>query len=168
MGGASFSDKNKRNWKKEIESVWDKKFKIHRVDCKRGDKCDCASDQGCCSYVIHIHCVWGGGQGQQTELHKGGNDPKGWGGPKWWYSHTWWEKQNGVPATVRAHEFGHQIGMFDEYPEGACDAARIYTHVPDSIMNAGSKVYERHFKEFHDWFKAKAGGELGDTKLLRL
>ncbi len=72
-----------------------------------------------------------------------------------------------MPSTVRAHEFGHQIGMWDEYPEGACDPGRVYTNELSSIMNGGSTVYERHFKEFHDWFKAKAGGELGDTKLLR-
>lgn len=168
-GGASAGDKDKKAWKQEIESVWDKKFKIHRVNCKRGDRCDCDANQGCCSYLIRVRCVWGAGQGtKKTELHAGANDPKGWGGPKWWYSHTWWEKRKGVPATVRAHEFGHQIGMFDEYPEGACDPPRLFTNVPDSIMNAGRKVYDRHFKEFHDWFKAKAGGALGDTKLLRV
>jgi hypothetical protein len=58
--------------------------------------------------------------------------------------------------------------MYDEYPAGACDPARLYTNDPTCIMNAGSSVYERHFKDFHDWFKAKAGGDLGDTKLLRI
>jgi hypothetical protein len=69
---------------------------------------------------------------------------------------------------VRAHEFGHQIGMWDEYPAGACDPARLYTNEVSSIMNAGHEVYERHFKEFHDWFKSKAGADLGETKLIRM
>jgi hypothetical protein len=168
IDGAKPSDRTKRSWKKEIEAVWNRKFKLHRVACKRGDKCDCPMDQGCCSYVIHIQCEWGGGQGPQTELHKGANSPKDWGGPKWWYSHTWWEKHRGVPRTVRAHEFGHQIGMYDEYPQGACDPGRIYTDVPESIMSAGKKVYERHFKDFHDWFDSKASGALGATKLIRV
>jgi hypothetical protein len=69
---------------------------------------------------------------------------------------------------VRAHEFGHQIGMYDEYPAGACDPARLYTNIPSSIMSSGSTVYERHFTEFHDWFKSKGGTVLGDTKLIRM
>jgi hypothetical protein len=167
IDGASASGKQKKRWKKEIEAIWDKKFKIHRKDCCRGDTCACHSDQGCCSYAIRIFCEWGAGQGKQIELHPGANQASGWGTPLWWYSHTWWEEAAGVPATVRAHEFGHNIGMWDEYPAGACDPARLYTNETDSIMNAGKKVFERHFKEYHDWFKAKAGGEIGDTKLLR-
>jgi len=168
IGGASASNKQKKKWKKEIESIWNKKFKIHRKNCKRGDTCDCYAEQGCCSYAISILCEWGGGQGKKTELHPGACDPKGWGTPLWWYSHTWWEDAKGVPSTVRAHEFGHQIGMYDEYPAGACDPLRLFPDVPDSIMSAGRQVFERHFKEFHDWFHGKAGGVLGDTKLLRM
>jgi hypothetical protein len=168
IDGASASDKDKRDWKNQIERVWNNKFKIHRVDCKRGDTCGCNADQGCCAYAIHIYCVWAAGQGKQVELRPGANDPKGWGAKhKWWYSHEWWERLANVPSTVRAHEFGHQIGMWDEYAAGACDPARKYTNEPTSIMGSGSQVYERHLQEFHDWFKAKAGGELGDTKLLR-
>lgn len=168
IGGASASNKQKNRWKKEIEKIWDKKFKIHRKDCCRGDTCDCHADQGCCSYAVRIFCEWGTGQGLPVELHKGANKPDGWGTPLWWYSHTWWEEPSGVPATVRAHEFGHQIGMWDEYPAGACDPARLYTNEVSSIMNAGHEVYERHFKEFHDWFKSKAGADLGETKLIRM
>jgi hypothetical protein len=166
--GASASSKQKKRWKKEIEEVWDKKFKIHRKNCQRGDTCDCNPEQGCCSYTVHIQCEWGAGQGNQVELHAGANQASGWGTPLWWYSHTWWVEAAGVPSTVRAHEFGHQIGMWDEYPAGACDPARLYTNELSSIMNAGQEVYERHFTEFHDWFKSKAGGALGDTKVLRM
>ncbi len=168
IGGASASNKQKKRWKQEIEQIWDKKFKIHRKDCYRGDTCDCYAEQGCCSYAIHIFCEFSSGQGKQVELHAGANQASGWGTPLWWYSHTWWEESAGVPATVRAHEFGHQIGMYDEYPAGACDPLRMFTNDPTSVMNAGRTVYDRHFKDFHDWFKAKAGGELGDTKLLRI
>jgi hypothetical protein len=168
IGGASASGKQRKKWKAEIESVWDKQFKIHRKDCKRGDKCDCPADQGCCAFAIRIVCEWAGGQGKQVDLHKGANQASGWGTALWWYSHTWWEVPAGVPATVRAHEFGHQIGAYDEYPEGACDPARAYTNVKSSVMSSGSFVYDRHFQDFHDWFKSKAAGELGDTVLLRM
>jgi len=74
----------------------------------------------------------------------------------WWYVNKWWEGLAGVPATVRAHEFGHQIGMYDEYPEGACESSRRFANVPNSIMGKRSKVYRRHMQEFHDWFDRKA------------
>jgi hypothetical protein len=168
IGGASASGKQKKRWKKEIENVWDKQFKIHRKNCNRGDTCDCYAEQGCCAYAIRIVCEWAGGQGKQVELHAGANQASGWGTPLWWYSHTWWEEADGVPGTVRAHEFGHQIGMYDEYPEGACDPGRVYTNMRSSVMSSGSNVFDRHFKEFHAWFQSKAGGELGDTTLLRM
>ncbi|ATB41053.1 hypothetical protein CYFUS_006515 [Cystobacter fuscus] len=168
IGGATLSAKKKRNWKREIETVWNRKFKLHREKCKRGDRCTCSSKNGCCAWSIRIVCEFGPGQGMKTELHKGTNQASGWGTALWWYSHTWWEGASGVPTTVRAHEFGHQIGMYDEYPEGACDPARQYTNVPSSIMNAGSKLYPRHMKEFHDWFDTKAKSLVGKTKLVRL
>jgi hypothetical protein len=167
VGGAKATDKRKQAWKKEIESIWDRKFKIHRKDCKRGKTCDCYAEHWCCAFAIRVHCIFGAGPGKMPDLHAGAND-KTWGSPKWWYSHTWWEKSRSVPATVRAHEFGHLIGMYDEYPAGACDPLRAVTNAPDSIMNAGRKVYDRHMKEFHDWFKSKAGSVLGDTELLEM
>jgi hypothetical protein len=168
-GGAVLTEKKKKTWKKEIERVWNKQFKIHRTNCKRGDTCDCYEEQGCCAFAIHILCEWGAGQGQQVVLHGGANKPDGWGKDGlWWYSHDWWEERANVPTTVRAHEFGHQIGRYDEYPKGACDPVRQFTNCEGSVMNGGSSVAERHFKAFHDWFKAKAGSVLGDTKLLKM
>lgn len=168
IGGATLTPKKKRQWKREIETVWNRKFKLHREKCKRGDRCDCSSKNGCCAWTIRIVCEFSPGQGAKTTLHKGVNQPSGWGTPLWWYSHTWWEGASGVPISVRAHEFGHQIGMYDEYPEGACDPARRYTTIPNSIMNVGSKVYARHMAEFHDWFISKAQSLVGKTKLVRL
>ena len=59
VGGAVLTEKKKKIWKKEIERVWNKQFKIHRTNCKRGDTCDCYAEQGCCSFAIHILCEWG-------------------------------------------------------------------------------------------------------------
>jgi hypothetical protein len=58
--------------------------------------------------------------------------------------------------------------MYDEYPAGACDPARQFTDVPSSIMNSGARTYDRHMKDFHAWFHGKAGGVIGNTKLLRV
>jgi len=165
--GASATKKKKSKWKKQIENIWDNKFKLHRTDCKRRDSCDCGV-WGCCLFPIRVRCEWGSGHGDKVELHAGANDANGWGSGKWWYSHTWWEATKNVPTTVRAHEFGHLIGMFDEYEAGACDAARRYTNEPSSIMNVGSRVYFRHMKEFQDWFHGKTESVIGKTMLLRM
>lgn len=167
-GGARATGKRKRAWKREIEQIWDRKFKLHRTGCDRGSRCDCGVSNGCCVWAIRIHVDWGSGHGQQVALHRGANSPTDWGGPNWWYSHTWWEERAGVPDTVRAHEFGHLIGMYDEYEAGACDPGRLYTNNPTSIMNSGRTVYSRHFGDFKDWFDGRAGGVVGQTELLRI
>lgn len=169
IGGAVATSARKNAWRRQIEGVWDKKFKLHRENCKRGVACKCAPNAGCCSFLIRMKCKWGPGHGvEQVELHAGANDPNDWGGPNWWYSNTWWEATAGVPATVRAHEFGHLFGTYDEYPEGACEASRLYANVPDSIMNGGSRVYERHYEDIVKWFESKAKSIIGPTKLIRL
>lgn len=187
--GGSASDKNKRKWKKEIEKIWDKRFKLHRTSCKRGDTCACSSMHGCCQWQIRVVVEWAAGHGKKVDLYKGANSSKcpdckgtgkkpdgsscaeckgsgsAWGTKYWWYSHTWWEEAAGVPSVVRAHEFGHLIGMYDEYEAGACDPARLFTKT-DSVMGSGQAVYARFYEEFQKWFDGKAKSVVGDTKLL--
>ena len=49
-----------------------------------------------------------------------------------------------------AHEFGHMLGLPDEYP-GQAPAGSSYTKDFVSIMNYGGHVRERHYKPFVDW-----------------
>jgi hypothetical protein len=168
LPGANPSKGQLKQWAREIENIWDRKFKIHRAQCKRGDHCNCSPASGCCSFTIRVRCKFQPGPGERVVLHPGSNNPNDWGGPDWWYSHTWWMGMAGVPVTVRAHEFGHLMGLYDEYPAGACDPGRVVTNDPSSIMNAGTKTYDRHFREFHQWFDGKANGVIGATKLVRM
>jgi hypothetical protein len=169
QAGAKAPKQLKRLWKKEIENVWDRKFRLHRSKCKRGNDCNCSSKNGCCSFNIRIRCGWGRGHGQKVLLYAGANDPKSWGKKgKWWFSHDWWEQLKGVPVTVRAHEFGHLIGMYDEYPAGACDPLRKYDNIPLSIMSSGKTVYQQHMKDFHAWFEKKVKSIIGPTRLRRI
>jgi hypothetical protein len=177
--GARPSPTQFRRWKREVEGVWDAKYRLHRKNCQRGTRCDCGGwSNGCCTFPIRVVCEFGPGPGKRVTLHKGANHPTGRekelspGVPnpnygRWWYSHDWWEGLRNVPGTVRAHEFGHLIGMYDEYPEGAAEASRRYADVPKSIMNAGRKVYPRHFEEFAKWFRSHAEPILGPLELLR-
>jgi hypothetical protein len=189
QNGGAASDKYKRKWKREIEKVWDKKYKLHRKDCKRGDGCACSPTHGCCQWQIRVVVEWAAGHGKKVDLYKGPNSSRcpdckasgkksdggkcdtckgtgnAWGTKYWWYSHTWWEEAAGVPVTVRAHEFGHLIGMYDEYPAGACDPGRVITN-SDSVMGSGTIVYPRFYEEFQKWFDGKAKSVVGETKLL--
>jgi hypothetical protein len=178
--GAAAGPYQYRLWKREVEGVWDAKYRLHREKCQRGDACDCGGySNGCCAFPIRVVCDFGPGHGKQVTLHAGPNHPTGTqeelspGVPnpnygRWWYSHDWWEGLRSVPVTVRAHEFGHLIGMYDEYPLGAAETSRLYSNVPDSIMNAGRKVYERHVEEFAGWFRKHAEPILGPLKLLAI
>ncbi|HTV19235.1 MAG TPA: DUF4150 domain-containing protein [Polyangiaceae bacterium] len=167
--GARPTEADLRAWKREIEEIWDGKWKLHRVDCLRGNTCDCHDHNGCCMYVIQIQCEWGGGH-SVVQLNDGANGLE-WGKKEWWFSHTWWMQVAGNLGQVRAHEFGHLLGMYDEYPAGACleiNGVRPYASTVDqSIMNRGWLTHERHMADFKDWFDAKASGVIGTTKLIR-
>jgi hypothetical protein len=168
--GAAPTDADKRAWKREIESVWNAKWKIHRVDCERGQVCDCHADNGCCMFKVNIKCEWARGHSKVT-LNDGANSSN-WGSPHWWFAYTWWMKINGNLGNVRAHEFGHLLGLYDEYPEGAClelSGKRPFSNTRDgSIMNRGHLTHERHLRDFKQWFDKKAGGLLGKTELIRI
>lgn len=55
-------------------------------------------------------------------------------------------KGHGQSQRASVHEFGHMLGLDDEYLKGG-------KHVSDyrSIMNRGEVVYPRHFKKFQGW-----------------
>lgn len=154
-----------RSWKAQVEAVWDHKAHFHRINCKRGRDCDC-SVNGCCKYPLRILVLQGAGHGD-VDLFLGG--PKAINRGKtdlWWYSHTWWTEIGEAGADVRAHEFGHLLGCFDEYPEGACHPSGAFADVPDSVMNLGTTVYPRHVEDFRARFAAHAGAVVGPVKIV--
>jgi hypothetical protein len=55
-----------------------------------------------------------------------------------------------MPQRDAVHEFGHMLGLRDEYPS-ARDPALSHTGDVDSIMNAGEIVRERHYAPFAQW-----------------
>lgn len=55
---------------------------------------------------------------------------------------------------IIAHEFGHMIGAFDEYPGGAINPHTKLID-PTSIMGSAkhsSKTYPRHYQDVQEWF----------------
>lgn len=57
-------------------------------------------------------------------------------------------KDDGITYKQRGavHEFGHMMGLRDEYPEG-----NEYEHDYDSIMNSGESLRSRHFSNIQNW-----------------
>jgi hypothetical protein len=57
-------------------------------------------------------------------------------------------KPGGRRQTAMIHEFGHMLGLSDEYASGS-------SHYADknSVMNLGTELRERHLKHFVDWAK---------------
>jgi hypothetical protein len=54
--------------------------------------------------------------------------------------------------TGSIHEFGHMLGLGDEYTSDASAAARLDKK---SIMNSGSKVRPRHYRSLLEWAEKK-------------
>lgn len=151
-GQGPVSPATMRTWIEEIRSIWDRKFFLHRMNCERGARCDCGLI-GCCKYPLRIYAVPGRSHGR-IDLWVGAPKREDWGKRDlWWYSHTWWTEYGDAGPLVRAHEFGHLIGCYDEYPKGACDPARRFTDCGDSIMGGGNGIHPRHVYQFRQKFE---------------
>lgn len=161
VDGATF-----REWARQIEVVWDNKFYLHRASCRRYLDCDCGII-GCCKYPLRIYAVRGK---QHGPINLWVGAPKQKDADKrdlWWRSHTWWTEIGEAPQQVRAHEFGHLIGCYDEYETGACDPDRRITFSADSIMGYGDLVHPRHVDEFRRRFE-KLCPQVGRLSLRRI
>lgn len=58
-----------------------------------------------------------------------------------------------MPQRGTVHEFGHMLGLRDEYAEA--DDNPNYTGDSDSIMNSGELVRRRHYAPFAAWLTEK-------------
>jgi hypothetical protein len=165
--------KKMRKWRRDIHAVWSMRFKLHRVDCKRGQSCDCSTCGGC-SFPVRIVCEWGAGHGQAINVFPGAWDRNTSDAP--WDTDNWWESASTAIQgdDVRAHEFGHLLGLYDEYSSGAVDPAATPAAGPNppridnttSIMGYGHTALAYHFEEFKVWFEQKAP-HVGKLKIVR-
>ena len=60
-------------------------------------------------------------------------------------------KVGGFQQITSAHEFGHMIGLDDEYGPLFGGAANTHANDYNSVMNIGSKVRQRHTNELSIW-----------------
>ena len=127
-------DRVKPVWEKEIENVWSNRFAL--VDAL-GKK-----------YPIVIDVVFKSIEYEHDVIvFPGGckSDVLNW--------HIMNNPQ------VAAHEFGHMIGVYDEYRGGALHPQQRIID-PESIMTSNpvsGKSFSRHYEQFRQWFIEKTG-----------
>ncbi|MBW1900049.1 MAG: hypothetical protein JRJ20_00275 [Deltaproteobacteria bacterium] len=120
-------------WEKGIEQIWSEKFALETISEQRYPVVVDVSFKG---PEFHHDVIVRPGSGGTDELN-------------------WNILDN--PKRV-AHEFGHMIGLFDEYERGALapqnaviDSGSIMTSNPGE----GAMARERHFEPFRRWFIGK-------------
>jgi hypothetical protein len=147
--------------RREITTCWNRKYKFHRKDCKRGRGCGCT--RGCCVFPIQVACKFvEAGQHIAMDLHAGEiriGGPAEWDAKNLFERLARWQRPNPPPY---AHEFGHAIGMIDEY----AGSSLLKEHYNDreSIMARGDQVRGHHWTEYpsegespHAWLEQHAG-----------
>jgi hypothetical protein len=55
-----------------------------------------------------------------------------------------------APRETNVHEFGHLLGLADEYPDSD-KGIRFYLNDTKSLMHLGDEVKPRHYVFFADW-----------------
>jgi len=160
--GLSITAAMKQQWKDEIERYWNDHWLAHRRRCGRGNSCDDDRNHHCCKYEVRIQCNFVDSDHLTSIDVYPGAATGPWGSFNWWYSTRWWEnKSSNVPQAVRAHEFGHNVGLWDEYSTGAITRGidpNTYSFNTTSIMNAGQRALANHFS---GWLHS-AGRLVGD------
>lgn len=166
--------KYKKAWSNQIRSVWDNTWKEHRVGCKRGNKCKCPG--GCCLFPIRVECKFvSGGAHHTVKLRAGTRGP----GMPAFSVDDWYTATSGVKSpVVYAHEFGHVIGMTDEYSGAAGIKSFVFSdkvgtkHYKSSVMAVGSLAFERHWtshpdggRSIHKWFLDSAADSYKVSKI---
>lgn len=72
----------------------------------------------------------------------------GRGNTSTWF--TGWPQGQGSPAPW-AHEVGHYLGNYDEYPGGGVNPNGSHMNEADSLMGFGSALFDRHYNFVADW-----------------
>jgi hypothetical protein len=124
----------KRQWEAGIEGIWSRRYAVKNAD---GGRYPIVIDVTFDARRFHHQVIVRPRGGRSDALN--------------------WNIMN--PPAMAAHEFGHLLGVFDEYwpgatnPEGrVVDAKSIMT----SNVSSG-KTYERHYQRILAWFIGKNG-----------
>ena len=147
--GPPVSAADKATMKAAIEAKLSKRLDLHRGDCKRGDACDCPRANTCCRFEVVVRVKF-----VEADAHHTINLWPGTGRA----NAANWHIIESRPGLSWAHEVGHLLGWYDEYPGGgvapAADNAdgRWLNDRPTGIMGPGSLVFWDHLEDIRSWF----------------
>lgn len=162
----------KTNAKQRIETVWNNGFNnksMHRVNCQRGDSCDCRFD--CCKvdFRADVNFVT---SGHHFLLKVVGQPNPAVPSVMSWvrYNDSEWAYPPVAPTSCYPHEFGHMIGQFDEYVSSCSDPAAAGTQYrqpqppPAAELNLMStsgniRLLNRHYRHMLAYLNQSSGGD---------
>lgn len=130
-------------WEQGIESIWSNTFDIFDGTFYYDTlfNVDWLSTSAGADHTVIVHT--GNGNVNKVDWYTG--SPSGWP-----YSYQ---------DEMAAHEFGHMIGLFDEYNGGALDPVTKLIR-PNSIMGQNLAAPQiDHFDAFMSWTSAKSGAQ---------
>ena len=80
---------------------------------------------------------------------------------------TGWPQGTGSPAPW-AHEVGHYLGNYDEYPGGGVNPNGSHINEPNSLMGTGAALFDRQYSFVADWAATYAVPEPSSLIILGL
>jgi hypothetical protein len=131
------------SWKRGVEETWSRRFAL---ETPGGERYRVELELDFVGPRFHHEVVVRPGRGRADQLH--------------------WRLAGGVE--LAAHEVGHMLGAFDEYPGGALDPRQPLLEGA-SIMAldpAGGAVRARHLEAVRAWFEARTGRSARVVSLL--
>lgn len=131
----------KQQWEEGIEKIWSNSYDI--IDGIYGypivvnlDWVDTNPDQ-----IVTVHT----GSGRTDMLNWYTDKPGGW--------------ENEYQDEIAAHEAGHMMGLYDEYPGGALDPTTSFT-TTNSIMADLGPTRDWHYESILNWLESKSNRDL--------
>ncbi len=127
-------DRVKSKWEKDIERIWSARFS---VVTPAGESYPVVIDAVFSGTSFHHDVLVHPGSGNSDELN--------------WYLLN--------RPEITAHEFGHMVGVYDEYRRGATTSKNEITD-STSIMKSGARggvTHARHYEGFRKWFADSTG-----------
>ncbi len=132
-----------KQWIDGIERIWSSQYSLVDGNSALPIVIDVNEVFSDADQVVTVHAGSGTGRTDMTNWYT--TDPGGW--------------SNDYQDEVAAHEFGHMLGLYDEYTGGAVSPEGLIDH--NSLMGADMDIVrERYFFQVEQWAENITGREM--------